>query len=182
MRKFNKLMTDRIILRPFTQNDLEEFYKYRSDKEIARYQLWEPFSRQEAEEFLNEYKSLEYISPGKWNGLALGLKGSSELIGDCAFKILDNEFTQAEIGFNLSPQYQKRGLATEAVKRLVDYLFKELKLHRISAITDARNNAAASLLKRIGMRKEGYFIQNIWVKGKWGDEFLFAILKDEWKD
>ena len=90
MRKFNKLMTDRIILRPFTQNDLEEFYKYRSDKEIARYQLWEPFSRQEAEEFLNEYKSLEYISPGKWNGLALELKGSGELIGDCAFKILDN--------------------------------------------------------------------------------------------
>ena len=61
-------------------------------------------------------------------------------------------------------------------------MFKELKLHRISAITDAKNNAAASLLKRIGMRKEGYFIQNIWVKGKWGDEFLFAILKDEWKD
>jgi len=182
MNKFNNLTTDRIILRPFIMNDLDEFYKYRSNKAIARFQLWEPFSRQEAVAFLNEYKSLDYISPGKWNGLALELKENGELIGDCAFKILDNEFTQAEIGFNLAPQHQKRGLASEAVKRLVDYLFKELKLHRISAITDAGNSTAAALLERIGMRKEGHFIQNIWVKGKWGDEFLFAVLKDEWKD
>ena len=30
------------------------------------------------------------------------------------------------------------------------------------------------------MRREGHFLQNIWFKGKWGDEYLYAILKEEW--
>lgn len=48
------------------------------------------------------------------------------------------------------------------------------------AITDARNDAAARLLQRIGMRREAHFIQNVWYKGAWDDEFSFAILCEEW--
>ena len=37
-----------------------------------------------------------------------------------------------------------------------------------------------TLLERLGLRREGYFIQNVWFKGKWADEYLYAILQDEW--
>jgi RimJ/RimL family protein N-acetyltransferase len=55
-----------------------------------------------------------------------------------------------------------------------------LNKHRVTAIVDATNAPAARLLERLGLRREGHFLQNVWFKGKWGDEFLYAVLQSEW--
>ncbi len=47
-------------------------------------------------------------------------------------------------------------------------------------MTDCENDACVALLEWLGMRREGHFIENIWFKGKWGDEFQYAILHAEW--
>ena len=73
-----------------------------------------------------------------------------------------------------------KGLAFEPTCLVLDYLFTELDLHRVIAIADCENERSVALLKRLGMRQEGHFMQNIWFKGRWGDEYLYAILKDEW--
>jgi RimJ/RimL family protein N-acetyltransferase len=52
--------------------------------------------------------------------------------------------------------------------------------HRATAITDARDAPAMRLLERVGMRREGHFLQNVWFKGSWGDEHLYALLEQEW--
>src|SRR5205807_8892992 len=87
---------------------------------------------------------------------------------------------QAEIGYTLSRPYQGRGIASEAISRLLEYAFVTLDLHRVIAITDCENTASIALLERLGLRREGHFLQNVWFKGKWGDEYLYAILKEEW--
>jgi RimJ/RimL family protein N-acetyltransferase len=102
------------------------------------------------------------------------------LLGDCMLQVREDDPRQAEIGFTLALGYQGRGYATEAVRALLDYGFRTLGLHRVVAVTDARNDAAARLLQRIGMRREAHFIQNVWYKGAWGDEFSFALLREEW--
>ena len=66
------------------------------------------------------------------------------------------------------------------MSNVLEYAFMQLGLHRVVAITDCENEASVALLDGLGMRREGHFIQNIWFKGKWGDEYLYAILKDEW--
>jgi RimJ/RimL family protein N-acetyltransferase len=78
---------------------------------------------------------------------------------------------QAEIGFTLACEHQGKGYATEAVDCLLDYVFGKLGKHRVIAITDARNLAASRVLERVGMRREGHFIENVWFKGGWGDEY-----------
>jgi len=50
----------------------------------------------------------------------------------------------------------------------------------VIAVTDCENTASVTLLERLGLRREGHFIQNVWFKGKWADEYLYAILQDEW--
>lgn len=87
---------------------------------------------------------------------------------------------QAEIGFTFSRAYQGRGLASEAVARLLDYAFGELGLHRVYAITDQENVRSVALLERLGMRREGEFVENAWFKGRWSSEYLYATLRDEW--
>ena len=60
------------------------------------------------------------------------------------------------------------------------FLFDEKALHRVQEIVDAENTASINLLKSLGFREEGYFIENIFFKGKWGSEYQYALLKSEW--
>ena len=173
-------MSARLILRRFSDLDLAPFVAYRNDPCVYRYQSWDGYSEHDALDFISEQKSLEPCLPGRWFQLAIELKKNGALIGDCAFKIEAQDPRQAEIGFTLASEHQGLGYASEAVSRLLDYLFSDAGLHRVTAITDCENQSSVALLERLGMRCEGHFIQNAWFKGKWGDEYLYAILEAEW--
>ena len=176
------LQTPRLILRPFAQSDLAAFVAYRSDPQTARYQSWEaPYPEEKARKFIETLLRSQPGTPGEWYQLAVVRKDSGEMIGDCAFHILAEDSSQAEIGYTLSPRQRRRGFATEAVAGLLRYLFEECRLHRVRAVCDAENPASARVLERIGMRREAFFKENIWFKGAWGSEWVYAILESEWK-
>ena len=177
---FSHLESPRIVLRHFREADLPSFLAYRNDPEIAKYQSWESLNEQEAHAFVQEQKSLQPGVPGAWFQLAIELKETGRLVGDCGLKVHQQDTQQAEIGFTLSRDYQSKGLASETVSCLLDYAFIQLGLHRIIAVTDCQNAPCVGLLERLGLRREGHFLQNVWFKGMWGDEYLYAILKDEW--
>jgi len=179
---FTNLETARLILRHFTDADLVSFMAYRNDPDVARYQSWEGIGEAEASAFIAEQKLVQAGVPGQWFQIAIALKETGTLVGDCALKIDEHDERQAEIGYTLARAYQGKGIATEAVSCVLDYVFRRLELHRVVAITDCENTASVALLERLGMRREGHFIQNVWFKGKWGDEYLYAILQDEWLD
>ena len=176
------LTTARLRLRPFQESDLVEFSAYRSDPAVARFQGWSaPFSRDQARAFLEEMQRTRPGSPGAWFQLAIERQAQPGIIGDCGFQVLEDEPRQAQIGFTLARPFQKQGYAAEAVRALLDFLFSQYELHRVTAICDALNLASATLLERLGMRREGHHLQNVWFKGAWGDEFSYAILQSEWR-
>ena len=181
MAVFTPLETTRLRLRHFTDADLGLFMAYRNDPEVARYQGWEGISEPEARAFLQEQKEVQPGVPGQWFQIAVELKETGTLVGDCALKIEEHDERQAEIGYTLSRAYKGRGIASEAVSCVLEYAFVTLRLHRVIAITDCENAASVTLLERLGLRREGHFRQNVWFKGKWGDEFLYAMLQEEWR-
>ena len=85
-----------------------------------------------------------------------------------------------ELGITVAPAHQRQGYATEAVASVVEYLYGDLGTHRVTAVTDAENAPAAHLFRQLGFRREGHFLEHVWFKGRWGSEFLFAILRREW--
>lgn len=175
------LETDRLLLRTFQDSDIEPFMAYRSDPAVARYQGWEaPYGREAATAFVQEMKLKPPGIPGEWYQLAIELKPTGEMIGDCAFHLLEDG-QQADIAFTLSRRHQGKGYATQAVRRMLSYLFDALGLHRVRAICDVENLASVELLERIGMRREAHFVENIWFKGAWGSEYYYALLKREWE-
>jgi len=174
--------TDRLILRSFTEEDLSGFSEYRSDPEIARYQSWNtPYRLEQANFLFSEISKTEPGNPGEWFQIAIERKDDPGIIGDCGFEIKKYDRQQAEIGFSFALPFQKQGFATEAVRGLLDYLFSSFNLHRVIAICDVENHPSVRLLERLGMRREGHYIENYWFKGKWGSEYLYAILKREWQ-
>lgn len=173
--------TARLTLRSFEDADTFVFAGYRSDPEVARYQGWDaPFSMELATRFIEAMKATTPGIPGEWYQIAIVLKSSGEMIGDCAFHLLAEDARQAEIGFTISRDYQGKGYATEAVQGLLDHLFQTYHLHRVRANCDPENEASAGLLERVGMRHEGRFIESLWFKGRYTGEDWYAILRREW--
>jgi RimJ/RimL family protein N-acetyltransferase len=84
-----------------------------------------------------------------------------------------------EIGYTLARDQQGHGYATEAVRALLDYAFATLTLHRVTASADCRNTPSFKLLERVGMRREGQFLQHAWYKGEWRQERLHAMLRSD---
>lgn len=177
---FAGLETARLKLRRFINDDFAPLYAYRNDPDIARYQSWSDFSEQEARDFIDAQKGLRPGVPGQWFQFAIEMKTTGVLIGDCGLKVDEHEPRQAEIGFTLAREHQGHGYAAEAVSCVLDYVFGVLGVHRVIAITDCENDASVALVERLGMRREGHFIQNVWFKGKWSDEYQYAILNTEW--
>jgi RimJ/RimL family protein N-acetyltransferase len=177
---FDRIESERLILRRFRDSDLAPFVAYRNDPEVARYQSWDSFDEQEARAFIREMASDQPGVPGEWFQFAVESKASGGLVGDCALQVDGQEPYRAELGFSLAREHQRKGYASEAVSRLLDYAFEELNLHRIVAIADCRNKPSWTLLERVGLRQEGHFHQSVWFKGEWSDEYLYAVLKDEW--
>lgn len=153
---------------------------YRNDPGVARYQSWDSCDEYEAGAFTREMASARPGVPGEWFQFAVESKETGGLLGDCALQVDEQEPYRAEIGFTLAREHQGRGFASEAVSRLLDYAFDGLRLHRVVAKVDCRNTPSWALLERLGMRREGHFLENVWFKGGWADEYLYAVLKDEW--
>ncbi len=189
------LESARLLLRRLRDDDLAFLVAYRNDPEVARYQTWHGMTETEGRDFINEYKRGPLDVPGRWAAYAVELKRTGELIGDLAFRLIGDEVRligdepipdrggsrQGEIGFTFARPHQGQGFATEAVAAFLDRAFGVFDLHRVMAITDCRNVRCVALLERLGLRREGHFVENIWFKGEWGDEFLYAVLRREWE-
>jgi RimJ/RimL family protein N-acetyltransferase len=180
MPTFHALEARRIRLRRFRDEDLRNFVAYRNDPDVARYQSWHSMDETAARMFFNDLRRTEPGIPGEWYQFAISLRETDELIGDCALQIKAEDHRQGEIGFTLSKMQQGKGLAFEAVSTLLDYAFTTLNLHRIIAQVDCRNTRSIALLERLAMRREGHFLRGYWLKGAWIDEYLYALLQEEW--
>ena len=88
---------------------------------------------------------------------------------------------QAEIGWALSPTHQGRGLAFEAVQRLVAVCFDDLGIHRLYATCFADNTASWHLMEKLGMRREAHTVKDAMHRERgWVDGLTYALLAEEW--
>lgn len=173
--------TERLIIRPFRDSDLEPFLAYRNDPEIARYQSWNvPYPRESALEFIAEMKDAQF-APDEWLQLALEVRETGQMIGDVAIQCMISDPRQVCLGYSLARAHWGQGYAGEAVRAVLDLLFGELNLHRVVAECDVENAASWRLLERLGFRREAHLVENIFFKGAYGSEYHYAILQREWK-
>ncbi len=178
---FTSLSSARLELRRFRPDDLDAFVAYRSDPLVARYQSWEaPYPAREGRDFIERLQGCHPDTPGEWFQFAVALRETGVLIGDCGTLVHAHEPRNAEVGFTFATEHQGRGYATEAVRRLLQYLLVERDKHRVSATCDDRNLRSAALLERVGMRREAHLIESSWWKGVWTNDLCYAILQREW--
>lgn len=176
-----QLNTARLLIRNLQTEDLNDFHYYRSNPEVTRYQGSDVMNLEQAAAFIGRMKDKSLGTPGEWVQYAIIDKATQRLVGDCAIHLHLQDSRIGEIGMTISHDHQQKGFAKEAFTALLEYLFETENLHRVVETVDAENNASIQLLKSMGFRQEGHFIENIFFKGKWGSEYQYAMLHTEWK-
>ena len=176
------IRTKRLIIRHLRPSDLPEFHIYRSNPEVTRYQGFDVMTPEEAATFIRDNAAHSFGTPGQWVQYGIESTETGRLIGDCAIRLNPGDIRIAEAGITISHLEQRKGFAKEALLGILAFLFDENDIHRVVETVDAENIASLNLLKSIGFRLEGHFIENIFFKGKWESECQFAMLKKEWHD
>lgn len=175
--------TARLLLRRFGPEDLPAMVAYRSDPAVARYQSWTPeWSMAEAEAFLREDQATVLGTPGTWTQVALverAERGSGTLVGDVALHFVAAQPNTVELGVTLAPAHQGRGLAAEALRGVIAWLFAVHGTHRVLAQADARNAGVRRLLGRVGLRQEAELVEADFWKGEWTTLCIYAVLARE---
>jgi ribosomal-protein-alanine N-acetyltransferase len=142
-----------VVLRRLSVSDLAQFQQYRRDPEVGQYQGWSPMSDTEAAAFLQEMSGAPLFHPGQWAQIGITESQSSLLIGDLGI-LVSEDTTHAEVGITLSPQSQRRGLATAALRAAIQLIIDFTSVQRVLGICDARNLNSVRLLERVGMSLE----------------------------
>lgn len=180
------IITDRLALRPFTLDDLDDLYAIQSRPDVARYLYWHARGRDEVRDVLRRKVEQTRLAE-EGDALVLAVTAPhaegtrTGVIGEVVLWWRSVEHRQGEIGFVLHPDHQGHGFATEAVTAMLNLAFDRVGLHRVYGRADARNSASAALMRRLAMRQEAHFIHNEMFKGQWGDEVVFAMLESEWR-
>ena len=168
----NFISSDRVLLRAISVYDAEAIFSYRSLANVAKYQYWEPFTKEQVLDFVDRNSNPDFGKRGEWLGLAIVCKESGKLIGDCALMI---ENDCAEVGCNISPEYQNKGLAKATLELLIAYSFSIAEVETVYGITDSENTASIKLMESVGMEKALTFEERIMCKGILSVEHKYSV-------
>jgi ribosomal-protein-alanine N-acetyltransferase len=176
------LVTDRLILRPFTCADAPEVQRLAGDFEVASRSLEIPYPYPDgvAEAWISTHR---FGFDQKVQVLfAITHRDSRCLLGAVGLVKINRLHERAELGYWVGRSYWDRGYATEAARAVIAYGFAVMGLHRIYAMHFTRNPASGRVMQKCGMVHEGHLRHHV---RKWGvpeDVEVYGLLRDDWRD
>lgn len=174
---FPGIRTQRLRLRLLTNDDVDAVHRYQSREDVCRYLLFEPRSRDQVAQKLAEHAAHTTLAErGDYWQIGVERADDGEVIGDLYFALTDSGSAAAEIGWTFHPEAHGQGFATEAASALLDFAFDTLRMHRVAAEFDPRNDRSIALCRRLGMVEEAHYLEDLWFKGAWADTGQYARL------
>lgn len=171
-----KIETARLVIRPFTAADADDLFAYLSDPEVVRFEPYDVFTAEEAE----EEAARRETDP---NFFAVELKETGRVIGNLYFA--PGEYEKYEFGYVFNRNHWKNGYATEAADALLRNAFAQNKLHRVEAYCHPDNANSWHLLERLGFKREAHLRRDIWFRKDatgapiWQDTYIYGLLKED---
>ncbi|MDW5596913.1 GNAT family protein [Conexibacter stalactiti] len=178
---FAPLETERLLLRVVCEDDLDAVAAYQSRADVARHLPFGPRDRAELAELLPARAARTRLrEDGDAVQLSLARREDEQVIGELYVAIASVAWACVEVGWMVHPDHGGSGYATEGARALLAFVFETLHAHRAIARLDPANAASVRLCERLGMRREAHLVEEIWVKGRWQDSAIHALLAREW--
>lgn len=146
---------DEIVIGCFESEDWQVLFEYLSDELVVKFEPYAPFTKEQSkQEVINRA-----INPDFW---AVCLNSTDKVIGNSYFA--EKDFYTWELGYVFNSNYHGRGYATLACKKVIQKAFDTCEIHSVEALCDPDNVSSGKLLERLGMRREGHKIQNVFFR------------------
>jgi len=167
-----EIMTERLILRPFREEDYDDLYAFLSQLRDNEFEEYPGINYENGREHL-KYRL------GSDEFYAIELKETGRVVGNiyCGRR----DFDARELGYIVNQNYQRRGIALEALRAVIDAVFAA-GVHRVYAECDPRNICSWQLLEKAGLEREAWLKRNIWFHRDadgnpiWKDTYVYAGL------
>jgi RimJ/RimL family protein N-acetyltransferase len=174
------ITTPRLVLRRLAASDWRDLLELMSDEEFFSYQEGVPLDEDGILRWLESDAHVKLTTPDQPFYLGIQLQDGGKLIGYLSLNFTDPQRLLVTFSIGLNRSFQRKGFALEAVEALLGFCFESLKLHRVAGWCDSRNTAACRLLEKAGLRREGEFLKNRWLRGEWTTSVWYAALDEEY--
>jgi RimJ/RimL family protein N-acetyltransferase len=173
--------TGRLIIRRFRESDFASYAEFHQDSGVYRYLYQTTPSGDALRRNFLEAAACRFASDGDAASLAVVRKFDEALVGEVILKLASRSALQGEVGYIFNPRFGGHGFATEAVGVMLDIGFDDIGFHRIFARLDPGNRGSVGVVERLRLRREAHLLQNDRFGDIWGDEYVYAILAEEWR-
>lgn len=172
-----KLTGPRLTLREFSEDDLDAVLDVVADDRVTRWLSFDSRTRAQTIQMLSGVVERAQQVPRSEYYLAAVLDDAT-LIGFARLGL--NGVQAAKLGYAVAADYWGRGYAVDATRLILNFGFRDLGLHRISAAIGPDNAASIAVAQRLGMTYEGCIRDHVYTNGAWRDSLLYSLLENEW--
>lgn len=178
----NTLETSRLILRRFLLSDAENmFNNWANSENVTKFLIWPPYESVNGVREYIKYCIDEYKKTDNYNW-CIQLKENGEAIGSISVVMLRDDTSEATVGYCLSEKYWHKGIMSEAFERVIEFLFDEVDVNRITATHDTNNPNSGKVMLKCGLKFEGILRQAAVNNQGVCDSAVYSILKSEYKN
>jgi RimJ/RimL family protein N-acetyltransferase len=173
------IRTERLLLRRFRHEDGQDMVAFLTHPSVARATPEIEATDAGVRKYIDMQNGYRPFEQDKCFDLAIERLADGRVMG--LLTLITREHSLGEIGYALGIDFRDQGYATEAAGGLMDYAFKELKLHRIQAETSHANHESYQVMERLGMRREAHLRETTFRDGVWLDKLIYGVLAREWQ-
>jgi len=180
-----RLECERVVLRGFSEGDVDDLVEGLNDLEVARWLAFvpHPYTRADAEGWVRFCLDSERAGREDAYQFAIELKSEGKVIGGVTLDRISRVHGTAGGGIWINARYQGKGYGTEAFGERIRFAFEDLKLRRLDNGFFANNPASLAMQEKFGYRVEGMLRQafRCLADGQLKDEILTGLLVEEWR-
>ncbi|MFT6335220.1 MAG: ribosomal-protein-alanine N-acetyltransferase [Saprospiraceae bacterium] len=169
------IQTERLVIRKITSEDIHHIFSGLSHPDVIKYYGVSFMTLEATQEQMDWYADLEKNETGQW--FAVCSKKNGTFYGAGGYNDRDAHNRKAEIGFWLLPKYWGKGIMAEAMPKIFDYGFDELKLHRIEGFVESTNENCKKAVDKVGFKYEGTMVDCEVKNGKFISVDIYAKFK-----
>jgi ribosomal-protein-alanine N-acetyltransferase len=174
------LNTERLNIRPISILNIEDVFKLQSLEEKAKYNTSGiPTNINETKNTVENWIIENAKENTKRFTFSVELIEGNEFIGLIGMNLGKEHYKNAEVWFQYDYKFWNKGYATESLRKIIDFGFENLKLHRIEAGCAVENIGSISVLEKVGMLREAHTRKLLPLKSGWSDNYGYAILSTD---
>ncbi|EOR95825.1 acetyltransferase, gnat family [Arcticibacter svalbardensis MN12-7] len=174
------LKTNRLNIKEITFDNMNNVHKLHSLPETDEFNtLGIPETILTTEKILAEWLTLQKQEPRTSYVFSINQNEDDCFIGLIAMNLGKVNYRTAEVWFKIHKDFWGKGYTTEALIKLLDFGFNDLKLHRIEAGCAVENIGSSKVLEKAGMIQEGLKRKKLPIRGEWKDNYFYGILEED---